>query len=102
MIRALLLLLSACSVMSTVEGYIDSPGTVYICSGQGTTTEYCYAKDSADELSELCGLDCHATGVFERTSIIGCWFHCDNPETPDVNEGEGRGCNATGSCWCEP
>ena len=82
-------------VMETVEGYVDDGrSTVYICDGRnpdGSTIEYCYHSGAAEEISELTGLTCHATGFFERTSIVGCWYHCDSVA---------RGCNAHNSCYC--
>lgn len=90
--------------METVEGYVDSPGTVYICDGSnpdGSSIEFCW-DGAAEEIEESIGLDCHATGLFERTSLVGCFYHCDDPSTPDVNEGAGRGANAHNGCWCEP
>lgn len=92
--KLLLMLLLGCE---QVEGYIDDGrSTVYICDGinpAGDTNEWCYFG-SAEELEELTGATgCHATLPWERTSIIGCWWHCDGAP----------GCNAHNSCaGCEP
>ena len=100
--RALLLLvLTSCTVVDTVEGRFTSGGTVFICEGKnssGATNEWCYDGPASD-IEQDVGLDCHSTGLFERTSIVGCWYHCDDPETAK-DEGDGGGCNAHNGCYC--
>lgn len=83
--------------MEQVDGYIsDGRSTVYICDGvnaAGDTNEWCYFGN-AEELEELIpgATGCHATAPWERTSIVGCWWHCN----------EAPGCNAHNGCaGCE-
>lgn len=103
MIKLILpLLMIGCGVYDTVEGRFTSPGTVFVCEGRndiGQTNEWCY-NESVEDLEAYFGLDCHSSKLYERTSIVGCWYHCDDPSTPDVNEGEGSGCNAHNGCAC--
>lgn len=89
---ALLVLLCSCGTLDTVEGRFESSGIVYICDAEnpnGTTVEYCW-NGELGELEAAVDLDCHATDLFERTSILGCWYHCNS----------GAGCNAHNGCYC--
>lgn len=88
-----------------VEGYIDSKGTVYECAGtntNGTTIEVCYLDDSADYLSKTWHRECWPVVRWDRPgpTLLGCWYHCDNPDTRTIDEGAGEGCNAHNGCWC--
>ncbi len=89
--KFLLVFLVGC--LEQVDGYIsDGRSTVYICDGvnaAGHTNEWCYFG-SAEELEELVpeARECHATQPWERTSIIGCWWHCDGAP----------GCNSHNGC----
>lgn len=87
-----LLLLFLVGCFEQIDGYItDGRSTVYICDGHnpdGTTIEFCW-DGSADEVEEMTGATgCHATGVWERTSLVGCWWHCN----------AAPGCNAHNGC----
>ena len=83
--------LLGCGVSDFFE---DGVGTVYTC-GDGKE-EWC-SRLSADDVSDLRGLECHATGFDDRwwpalTNLIGhgCDFSCTAH----------TGCNAHQGCLC--
>lgn len=93
-----LLALLSCDTVDVVEGYVDDGrSTVYVCDGinaAGQSNEWCYFG-TAEELEQLVpdAYECHASGLFDRTSLVGCWWHCT----------DAPGCNAHNGCaGCAP
>lgn len=96
---ALVMALVSCATIDRVR---NADGEVYDCGD----VEYCYLADSADELSDLTGLQCSAASIWDGDRLWpsitnalgrGCTYACPAPKT---------GCNAqkgdggSGGCFC--
>ena len=91
-VKWLLWLLVFAGCMEQVDGYIsDGRSRVYICDGvnaAGQSNEWCYPGSSEGLETLVDATGCHATEFWERTSVVGCWWHCD----------DAPGCNAHNGC----
>lgn len=95
-IHLALLAIALPGCMEQVDGYIsDGRSTVFVCNGHnedGSTIEYCWDGNVEDLEYGTGATGCHASGLFDRTSLVGCWYHCDS---------DAPGCNAHNGCYCE-
>lgn len=87
---------AACSQLDTLDAYISSSGTVFVCNSGAAcpeSEEWCW-NGAESELESLLGAECHEITLGERfwPALVGCAYCC--------GDGCGRGANAHCGAFC--